>query len=286
MGGSSTIGRTIAGSDSSSSYRPIPSLNSLNSSGGGSSSSSSSSHLQHAYETDPLVSIEARDASSASSAVPISSSQMTLSEILEGITKFSNMYWCLIVFMVGFLLSQQVWSNFATDIFVERFQLTSVLAGRLNSIPTTISVVLCPLLGVYIDMYGHTRRLLLVGSILLLIGHVVLAVFARRYQSTHMFVSCEIVLGLGMGVVQAALWPSLALSIPPHLVGTGMGIASAMANSAMVVFPLITGVLHDVSGSYLSSMYMFVGADTFCIAVCLILMFAPFLMDLKEEKVV
>jgi len=76
----------------------------------------------------------------------------------------------------------------------------------------------------------------------------------------------------GAGIVQAALWPMLATAVPPRLVGTGMGIAAAASNGAMVVFPFITGMLHDMSGNYLSAMYLFVGADTFCIVVILILL--------------
>ena len=191
----------------------------------------------------------------------------SLDEIFQGVVNFTTLYWWLVVFVVGYLASNQVWSNFSTDIFVERFQLTAVLAGRLNSIPTTIGVILCPLLGVYIDIYGNTKKLLLVGSILLLIGHVSLSFSARRkflrhllsnrnfrvystsffiiyligILSTKFFVLCEIILGLGVGIVQSALWPTLARAVPPRLVGTGMGIVTAVSNCAMVVFPLITG---------------------------------------------
>jgi hypothetical protein len=36
---------------------------------------------------------------------------------------------------------------------------------------------------------------------------------------------------------------------------------------------IIIGMLHDMSGSYLSSMYLFVSADTFCIVIILIVLF-------------
>ena len=51
----------------------------------------------------------------------------------------------------------------------------------------------------YVDVYGNTKRLIFLGSLLLLLGHTVLSFSARGYQSTQLFVGCEVVLGLGMG---------------------------------------------------------------------------------------
>ena len=196
----------------------------------------------------------------------------SITSIFHGIGTFSWIYWWLILFIVGYLASQQVWSNFATDIFVERFQLNSIEAGRLNSIPNTIGVLICPLLGMYVDHAGNTIRLLLFGSMLLVGGHVVLCFFGRAFQSTELFACCEMLLGLGVGIVQAALWPTVASSVPPELMTTAMGIAAASSNTAMVIFPLLTGFLHDVYGNYSVAMYLFVAADLFCLVLMLILL--------------
>jgi len=176
------------------------------------------------------------------------------------------------VFMVAYLASQQVWSNFATDIFVEKFQVTSIVAGELNSIPTTIGVVLCPLLGIYVDAYGNTLKLMFCGSCLLLCGHVLLSFFVPHHHTTVLFIGCEVLLGIGMGIVQASLWPTLAQAVPPRLVTTAMGIASAMSNSAMVIFPLLTGFVHDSYGSYDVVMEMFVTTDTICIVLVVVML--------------
>ena len=200
--------------------------------------------------------------------------KVTLTSILNGIFQFSSLYWWLILFMVAYLASQQVWSNFATDIFVERFQLTYVFAGRLNSIPTTIGVILCPLLGLYVDTYGNTLKMMFIGSLMLLCGHVLLTFLSKNGQdrSNALFIGCEVLLGLGMGIIQSSLWPTLAQAVPPKLITTAMGIASALSNSAMVIFPLLTGFIHDAYGSYSVVMFMFVTSDTICLVLVIVLL--------------
>ena len=100
---------------------------------------------------------------------------------------------------------------------------------------------------------------------------VVVVVFVGTHERCSWLFFCVATCD-GAGIVQAALWPMLATAVPLRLVGTGMGIAAAASNGAMVVFPFITGMLHDMSGNYLSAMYLFVGADTFCIVVILIVL--------------
>ena len=192
---------------------------------------------------------------------------LTLSQIVTGVGNFSSFFWTLIAYTILYFAASQVWNNFATDIFVERFELSPVDAGRINSISTALCVVMCPFLGVYVDLYGNTLWLCLAGTLLLAGGQVTLCWFARQYHSTAVLVSCELVIGTGMGMVQAALFPTLVAALPPHLVSTGMGITAAAQNSAMVLFPFITGFIHDRMGTYLYPMMLFVLQDSVCIVI-------------------
>ena len=46
-----------------------------------------------------------------------------------------------------------------------------------------------------------------------------------------------------------------------------MGIAGALTNLTMVVFPFLTGAIHDQTGSYVDSMVIFVLQDAFCVVL-------------------
>ena len=135
-------------------------------------------------------------------------------------------------------------------------------------------MILCPLLGLYVDTYGNTLKMMFIGSLMLLCGHVLLTFLSKNGQdrSNALFIGCEVLLGLGMGIIQSSLWPTLAQAVPPKLITTAMGIASALSNSAMVIFPLLTGFIHDAYGSYSVVMFMFVTSDTICLVLVIVLL--------------
>jgi MFS family permease len=192
---------------------------------------------------------------------------MSISQIVTGMGKFSSFYWTMILFLTSYVAASGAWNNFAADIYVEHFGLTSIDAGKLNSVATALSVLLCPFIGLYVDRHGKSLWICLVGSTLMAGSHAVLCFFAHNYHSHMLLMACELVMGVAQAMVQAAIFPVLATAVPPHFVSTAMGIAGALMNLTMVVFPFLTGVIHDQTGSYVDSMMVFVLQDVFCIVL-------------------
>lgn len=188
----------------------------------------------------------------------------TFVDIMRGVTSFSFIYWTLTAFMITFFASSQVWSNFATDIFVERFHMHADDAGWTNSISTIICVVFAPIFGFAVDLFDRHLSMCLVGSGLLATGHLITLVLSYSVTAE---VLCVVSVGLGMGMVQASLWPMLATSVPASHVTTAMGIAAAMQNAGMVLFPFVAGYIHDRFGGYRGPVVMFLGQDLICCAI-------------------
>ena len=72
------------------------------------------------------------------------------------------------------------------------------------------------------------------------------------------------IFGFGMAIIQAAIFPSIALSVPTNMAPFAFAVVGAMMNLSMVFFPYFTGHIHDVSKTYNVPMYLFLSYDIFC----------------------
>ena len=77
----------------------------------------------------------------------------------RSIMKFPVFFWNVIV--IEFIFAA-VWSSFqtiSTDLVENRFGATSVLAGYTASTSNVVPIVLTPLLGVFMDLFGHRIKI-------------------------------------------------------------------------------------------------------------------------------
>jgi hypothetical protein len=66
-----------------------------------------------------------------------------------------------------------------------------------------------------------------------------------------------IALGAAFVLVPAAMWPSIPLIVRKERVGTGFGLMTAVQNIGLAIFPLLNGLLRDITKTYTASMLMF-----------------------------
>jgi MFS family permease len=126
-------------------------------------------------------------------------------------------------------------------------------AGGISSIIIFASMVLAPFAGRLVDKIGRRASLMILGALIMIPSHLAMAL-TRIYPVYPM-----LALGAAFVLVPAALWPSVPLIVRKERVGTAFGLMTAIQNIGMAVFPLLNGLLRDLTKSYTSSMLMFAG---------------------------
>jgi len=126
-------------------------------------------------------------------------------------------------------------------------------AGGITSIIIFASMLLAPFAGRLVDRVGKRATLMIAGSLLMIPCHLALGL-TMIYPVYPM-----ILLGFSFVLVPAALWPSVPLIVRSERVGTAFGLMTAIQNIGLGLFPLLSGLLRDKTGSYVASQVMFAG---------------------------
>eukprot|EP01006_Ploeotia_vitrea_P047501 TRINITY_DN67133_c7_g7_i4.p1 TRINITY_DN67133_c7_g7~~TRINITY_DN67133_c7_g7_i4.p1 ORF type:complete len:401 (-),score=182.20 TRINITY_DN67133_c7_g7_i4:743-1945(-) len=184
-----------------------------------------------------------------------------LSETFQSLRMFSSAFWLIVAICIFHYSVVISFSDFSADFFHEQFGYSAEKASRVQSVTTIIGLVLTPVCGWMADEWGRRASMMMFGSMLLVPAHLLVGIF-----STPPLSSC-ILQGLASALVCAALWPSIPLVLPEHLVNTAVGLMTAMQNCALFVVPLIVGEIRERSGSYRPSMQFYIVMDVGAIAM-------------------
>ncbi|MDD8016089.1 MAG: MFS transporter [Acidobacteriota bacterium] len=124
-------------------------------------------------------------------------------------------------------------------------------AGGITSIIIFSSMILAPFAGRLVDGVGKRATFMIAGSLLMIPCHL-----AMGLTMIHP-VYPMILLGFSFVLVPAALWPSVPLLVRSERVGTAFGLMTAIQNVGLGLFPLLNGLLRDLTKDYTASSVMF-----------------------------
>ncbi len=191
--------------------------------------------------------------------------------VLKDIKEFKPTFWYVTFLCLTFYSAIFPFTNLSTDFFVDKWGVaraaqagggflnqvfTNFLhlfstAGGISSIIIFASMILAPFAGRLVDRIGKRASLMVIGSLIMIPSHLAMAV-TRLYPAYPM-----IALGAAFVLVPAAMWPSVPLIVRKERVGTAFGLMTAIQNVGMALFPLLNGILRDLTHTYTSSMLMF-----------------------------
>ena len=184
-----------------------------------------------------------------------------------GILKNPN-FWLVSVLCVLFYSSIIAFKKFAGAILIPRFAIPAETAGWMVSMLPFATVVFAPLFGLLVDRFGRGTRWMLLGSLLALLAHLLLA-FAPQGVPAFGYLAM-VLLGFGYSLVPAALWPSVPKIVPDKVLGTTFALVYWVQNLGLLSFKMIAGKILGRSGDTLqgavSVELMFTGL---CIAAVL-----------------
>ncbi|MCJ7582194.1 MAG: MFS transporter, partial [Candidatus Aminicenantes bacterium] len=131
--------------------------------------------------------------------------------------------------------------------FIHMFNTT----GGISSIIIFASMILAPFAGKLVDRFGKRATLMIIGSIIMIPSHALMGL-TKIWPVYPM-----IALGAAFVLVPAAMWPSVPLIVRKERVGTAFGLMTAIQSVGLALFPLLNGLLRDITKNYTASMLMF-----------------------------
>jgi len=167
-------------------------------------------------------------------------------------------FWILGLLCVLFYSSIIAFKKFAGAILIPRFDIPAQAAGWMVSMLPFSTVIFAPLFGMLVDKAGKGTRWMVLGAILALVAHLLLA-FAPQGVPFWGYLSM-VFLGFGYSLVPAALWPSVPKIVPDKVLGTTFALIYWVQNLGLMSFKWIAGVIiGDKAGGPVSVELMFVG---------------------------
>ena len=142
----------------------------------------------------------------------------------------------LCVFFYSSIIS---FKKFASAILIPRFGVPVEAASWMVSMLPFSTVIFAPLFGMMVDKLGKGTRWMVVGAILALIAHLLLA-FAPAGVPFYGYLSM-VFLGFGYSLVPAAMWPSIPKIVPAKVLGTAYALTYWVQNLGLMSFKMFAG---------------------------------------------
>lgn len=190
-------------------------------------------------------------------------------------------FWYITILCLMFYAGVFPFLKFATKLMVMKYGVEENLAGSIPSMLPYGTIVLTPVFGLIYDKIGKGATLMIIGSILLTVVHVV---FALPITSVGVAITMMLILGVAFGLVPSAMWPSVPKIIPMQLLGTAYALIFYIQNIGLSLVPILIGKVNqantDANGmiDYTHTMTIF----AICGAIAIVIAFLLLLEDKKK----
>jgi nitrate/nitrite transporter NarK len=169
-------------------------------------------------------------------------------------------FWLITLLCLMFYAGVFPFLKFATKVMVTKYCVSKELAGLIPAMLPFGTIFLTPFFGSIYDRKGKGATLMLIGSVILMLVHIV---FALPLASWIVAVAAMVALGVAFGLVPSAMWPSVPKIIPMKLLGTAYALIFYIQNIGLSLVPIMIGSVNeantDASGTidYTLSMSIF-----------------------------
>ncbi|CAD8202057.1 unnamed protein product [Paramecium octaurelia] len=192
---------------------------------------------------------------------------------ISDLKNLDGSYWILSSII---MLSEALFVPFLDNgnaFFQVKFGFSQQSAGVLLTIPYVFAALVTPIIGIYSDKIRQRSLLIVLTTVIFIVTHLCLLLI---HCDSACGVSALPLLSLGLcySFYSAILIPSIPLVVKPQMIGTAFGLLGVMQNTALALFPLITGSIYnghvineygqlDPFEGYVYQSYFFVGVSFF-----------------------
>ena len=148
-------------------------------------------------------------------------------------------FWLITFLCLIFYAAVFPFLKFATNLMIIKYNVSPDLAGMIPGLLPFGTMLLTPIFGSMYDKMGKGATLMIIGSVLLTIVHIL---FAMPLLNVWWFaVIVMILLGIAFSLVPSAMWPSVPKIIPMKQLGSAYAIIFYIQNIGLSMVPVLIG---------------------------------------------
>jgi MFS family permease len=163
-------------------------------------------------------------------------------------------FWFITALCVTFYAAVFPFLKFAPDFFFHKFGMSREASADIASMLPYGTVIFTPLFGWFVDKKGKSATLMIYGSLLLVMVHLLFGL-----TSFNVYI-LMVLLGIAFSLVPAAMWPSVAKFVPEHRIGTAYGAMFSLQNLGLFAVPILAGTILDKTNPGITPMMIETGA--------------------------
>ena len=154
-------------------------------------------------------------------------------------------FWLIALLCVLFYSGVFPFLYYATDLMINKYGVEPEMAGLIPGALPFGTILLTPIFGSIYDRYGKGATIMLIGSVMLLLTHIVFSM--QSVTEPWMAIGLILFLGVTFSLVPSAMWPSVPKIIDEKLLGTAYALIFWVQNWGLMGVPLLIGWALDYS---------------------------------------
>lgn len=155
----------------------------------------------------------------------------------------SRGFWLITLLCLMFYGGVFPFLKFATKLMIFKYSVPESFAGLIPALLPFGTILLTPIFGILYDRIGKGATLMIIGSVMLAVVHILFALPVLNYWWFAVIVM--VVLGIAFSLVPSAMWPSVPKIIPMKQLGSAYAIIFYIQNIGLSMVPLLIGWVID-----------------------------------------
>jgi nitrate/nitrite transporter NarK len=152
-------------------------------------------------------------------------------------------FWMITLLCLMFYGGVFPFIKFATKLMIYKYHVSESLAGFIPAVLPFGTILLTPVFGTLYDRIGKGATLMMIGSVMLALVHVL---FALPIMNVWWFaLVVMVVLGIAFSLVPSAMWPSVPKIIPMKQLGSAYATIFYIQNIGLALIPAFMGGIID-----------------------------------------
>lgn len=148
-------------------------------------------------------------------------------------------FWLITILCLLFYSGVFPFLKFATKLMIYKYEVDPDLAGNIPALLPFGTILLTPVFGILYDRVGKGATLMIIGSFLLFIVHILFTLPILSYGWFAVVVM--LILGVAFSLVPSAMWPSVPKIIPMKQLGSAYAIIFYIQNIGLSLVPVLIG---------------------------------------------